>query len=563
MADQTDQATLSKVEFIKENSDGLRGTIEEVLNSDASHFEENDLQLLKFHGSYQQDDRDLRAERRKAKLDKAWIFMVRAKIPGGRVTAEQFLDMLDLGCKVGNGSIRITSRQGIQFHGVGKENLRYTIRRINQTALSTLGACGDVNRNVMCCGLVDQDWRRSLGMEQLCLQVADHFTPHATGYWEIWCDGERFGQKVEHTTHEPIYGARYMPRKFKIAVTVPEDNCVDVYTNDLGVEVVHHNGRVMAYDLIVGGGMGFAHGNEATYPRLGTRMVRVTPAELLEALETVLKIQRDYGDRSDRKHARLKYVVEQRGAEWFRDEMRRRTGRNYPEAGPLPPYKVLDHLGWEQRFDGRWNVGIHIDDGRVRDRDGAPLMTGLRRIVERFRPQVRMTPRQDVVLVGIDEKDRPEIQRLLDEHGLETDAGLKRMRRLSMACVALPTCGLALAESERYMPSLLRQLDALGVGDEPVEIRMTGCPNSCVRSPLAEIGVVGRGPGKYALYLGGNQEGTRLAFPFLERVDDTQLAQVIFRLIDAWRRETGRAASFGDWSTQKGCQALEPIAALD
>jgi len=550
---------LSKNESIKESSEGLAGTIAEVYSGEASHFDDPDMQLLKFHGTYQQDDRDLRAERRKAKLDKAWSFMVRAKIPGGLLTAEQFLSMIEIGRGLANDSVRITSRQGIQFHGVGKENLKGVMRAIHEARLTTLGACGDLNRNTMCCPVADLDWRRGLGMGELCNQIADHFTPRATAYWEIWCDGEKWGEKLTRQTEEPIYGKAYLPRKFKMAVCLPEDNCVDVYTQDLGAEAVHEDGRLLAYDLIVGGGMGFTHGQEKTFPRLGSRLLRVPPADALAVIETIFKVQRDHGNRSDRKLARMKYLIETRGEDWFKQEIFSRIGKEYPDAGPMPEYKVGDHLGWNEGPEDKLFVGIHVANGRLADGESGALLTGMREVVERFRPEVRLTARQNVVLAGIDPADQAEVQRMLDANGLSTNGEPPNLRRLAMACVALPTCHLALAEAERQMPTLLDQLEDLGVAAEPVELRMTGCPNSCVRSPMSEIGLVGRGPGKYAVYLGGNQEGTRLAFSFKERVDESELGGMISRLIQAWRRETGRGVSFGDWARAKGGETLAEL----
>lgn len=554
-----DEPKLSKVESIKAESGALAGTIEEVLQGESSHFEEADYQLLKFHGTYQQDNRDTRIERKRAGLDKDWIFMVRAKLPGGRLSAEQYLGMDEIARQYSYGSIRLTSRQGIQFHGVGKENLKSMIRAINDAGLTTLGACGDVNRNVMCCAVSDLDWRSRLEMDQLAVQIAERFAPQSTSYWEIWCDGEKAGLPVTPSREEPIYGKNYLPRKFKMAVGVAEDNCVDLYTQDIGAEAVHQDGRIVAYDLIVGGGMGFSHGKEETEPLLGKRLVRVEPSEALEVIEEIVKLQRDHGNRADRKQARLKYLVRDRGADWLREELSRRLGRELAPAGPMPEYQVHDHLGWHQAVDGSWFVGIHIPHGRIRDADGWPAQKALREIIDRFKPQVRITPKSHLILAGVSEDDRAGIEAMLVDFGLHTDQNLQPIDRLAMACVALPTCGLALAESERYLPKLVEELIGRGLGDAPVEIRMTGCPNSCVRSPVAEIGVIGRGPGKYALFLGGNQQGTRLAFKVKEIVKDSELADTIERLIAAWREQTRQSVAFGDWAAAQGPGALAEL----
>lgn len=560
MSQDETQPKPSKVEEIKDASNGLAGRIEEVYNSDATHFDEAEYQLLKFHGSYQQDNRDSRVERRRQKLDKEWMFMVRARIPGGRMTALQYLAFDEIADVCANGTLRLTSRQAIQYHGVGKENLKNLIRRTNDARLSTISACGDVNRNSMCCPVSDLDWRVGLGLEKLTNQIADHFTPHSTAYWEIWCDGERWGEPVVPNREEPIYGKHYLPRKFKMSVIVPEDNCVDAYTQDISAEAVHDGKNLLAWDILAGGGMGFSHSAEATKPLLAKRLVRVAPEDAIAVIETIVKIQRDHGDRSDRKHARMKYLMDERGPDWFRAQIFERLGREFAEAGPMPAYKVLDHLGWHEANDGSLFVGIHIPGGRIKDFEGGQWRTGLRKIVERFGVNLRLTAKQDIVLTDIKPADRDAIQGMIDDHALKTDAGIPMLQRLSLACVALPTCGLALAESERYMPSLLEELRQRGLGDAPVEIRMTGCPNSCVRTPVAEIGIVGRGPRKYAVYLGGDQGGTRLAYLFEETVPDEQLAPMIETLINAWRgSEAAQGVSFGQWTADQGREALQAL----
>jgi sulfite reductase beta subunit-like hemoprotein len=557
---QDKEARLTKVETIKTESNGLAGAIADSLASAATHFDDAEIQLIKFHGSYQQDNRDLRAERRKQGLDKAWSYMVRCRIPGGRVTRDQYLALDRLGEDYSHDrSLRLTSRQGVQYHGIGRERLKQLVRAINDTRLTTLGACGDVNRNVMACGVGDLDWRSKLDLSGLAAKLANHFAPRSTAYWEIWCDGEKWGERVTPNRDEPIYGRTYMPRKFKMAVAVPEDNDVDLYTQDIGWEIVHENGNLKAFDVIVGGGMGYSHGKQQTYPRLGERAVRIAPAKLLEVAEAIVGIQRDNGDRTDRAHARLKYVMAERGLDWFKAELFKRLGRELPDAGPMPQYKIDDHLGWHESPDGAVYVGVHIANGRVIDRDAAAMKTGLRKAVEAHVETVCITPRQNVVLKLVSPDRRAEVGRILDDHGLATNGTISRLNRLAMACVALPTCGLALAESERYLPGLIAELERAGVGDAPVEIRMTGCPNSCVRTPTAEIAIVGRGPRKYALYVGGNQQGTRLATLLKETVTDEQLAPIIESLIVAWRGRTGGAASFGDWAHSQGMQALGEI----
>lgn len=549
---------LHKQEEFKAESNGLEGTVPGTYASDASHFEERDLGILKTHGTYQQDNRDERTERKRANLDKAWIFMVRCKIPGGRVTADQYLALDEIAGWT-YGSLRVTVRQGIQFHGVGKANLKKTIKAINDSRLTSLGACGDVNRNVMACPVSDLDWRTPLGLEDIANQLADHFAPHSTAYYEVWCDGEKLGKKLQRNREEPIYGKTYLPRKFKMAVTVPEDNCVDIYTHDLGVEVVHDGKKALAYDLIIGGGMGYTFSKEETYPRMGSRFVRVGQAELVQVVEEIVKIQRDFGGRVDRNHARLKYLLDDRGLDWAREELFRRLGRELPEAGASPAYEVQDHLGWNEDKTGRAYLGIPIANGRIQDTDEARIKTGLRALVERFRPSIRLTPHQNVILAGLDPAHRDAVERMLDDHGIKPVEQIAPLRRRAIACPALPTCGLALADSERAIPQILARLEELGSADRQIEMRMTGCPNSCVRTPNAEIAITGRGPGKYAIHVGGSPEGTRLALLLDDKTDIKDVPETLHLLIQAWKRESRNGERFGDWSHRVG---IEPLTKL-
>ncbi len=548
---------LSKVEHVKEASNGLAGTLKEVYESSESHFSDDDAALIKHHGSYQQDNRDERAALKREGKDKAWIFMVRTKIPGGRLTAEQYLAEDEIARKFTYGSVRVTSRQGIQFHGVGKENLKKTIKAINDARMTTLGACGDVNRNTMACPVCDLDWRADLHLENLALRIADHFTPHSTAYYEIWCDGEKMGQPVTPTREEPLYGKTYLPRKFKMSVAVPEDNCVDLYSHDLAAEAVHDGKKVLAYDLLVGGGMGFTHAKKETYPRIASRICRIKPEEAIEVIETIVKIQRDFGGRADRIHARIKYLLDDRGLDWFKAELFKRLGRDLPEAGPQPKYKILDHLGWHESRDGKLYVGIHIANVRIKDSEKSKLQSGLREIVARFKPEVRLTPLQNFVMAGIDPKQKSEYERMFNDFGIATVEKTPILERRSMACPALPTCGLALADSERALPSILDQIVALGSGGHQIELRMTGCPNSCVRTPMAEIGISGRGPGKYVMHIGGSHEGTRLAYHFRESVTTEELPTLVHQMIQAWQRGKSGAESFGDWAQRLGREGVE------
>jgi sulfite reductase (ferredoxin) len=558
-ADQTEK-NLAKVETYKLESCGLASDLKEQYESDASHFDDCGYQLMKFHGSYQQDDRDLRTERRKAKMDKAWIFMLRVKIPGGKISAEQYLAFDRMADDMCNQTIRITSRQGIQFHGIGKVDLKNMIQAIDDIRMTTQGACGDINRNIMCCPVCDLDSRSSLHMQKLCDEFAHYFRPHSTAFYEVFCDGSMMGSKVTPNRTEPLYGDDYLPRKFKMAIAVPEDNCVDLYTQDLGIEAVHENGKIEGYDLIVGGGLGFHHGVEATYPRVGTRLARVEPAGILQAAEAVVLIQKEHGDRTNRKHARLKYTIDDMGLDGFRDELNKRMGRELEPAGPMPDYSNLDHLGWHEiGGNDQLYVGLHITNGRIQDDGQGKLKTGLHEIISRYQPQVRLTPRQNIILAGIKARDRSSVEAMMREHGLCTDEGTSRLNRLAMACPALPTCGLALAEAERYIPKLLKELESDDLGAKDIEIRMTGCPNCCVRSPMAEIGIIGRGPGRYAIYLGGNQENTRLAFLYCEKILEKDIAALVGNLTREWENQKQNGQSFGDWAWSRGPESLQPL----
>ncbi len=560
MKSQQGEKKLSKVEIYKQESQGLAANLKEQYEGKSSHFDDRGYQLMKFHGSYQQDDRDLRAERRKTKMDKAWIFMLRVKIPGGKVSPDQYLAFDQMADEMCNQTIRITSRQGIQFHGIGKDGLRKMIRAIDAIRMTTQGACGDINRNVMCCPICDLDTYSGLKMQQLGDEIAHHFRPHSTAFYEIFCDGKIMGSPMNPCRDEPVYGADYLPRKFKMGIAVPEDNCVDLYTQDLGIEVVHENGTLIGYDLIVGGGLGFHHGVEATYPRVGSRLVRVEPTRIMQAIESIVQIQKEYGDRTNRKHARLKYTIDDRGVDWFKDELDKRMGMALSPAGSMPEYSNKDHLGWHECMDGKLYVGLHIANGRILDDpDGSKMKTGLREIIARFKMQVRLTARQNIILAGINAGDQNEVQSMLEEHGLRTDADTPRLNRLAMACPALPTCGLALAESERYIPKLLTELGRMGLGAKDIEIRITGCPNCCVRSPMAEIGIIGRGPCRYAVYLGGNQENTRLGFLFSEKILEQDIPTLIGNLALEWENQKQNGQSFGDWAMKRGPESLRSL----
>src|SRR5262245_28016822 len=490
----------SGVEVVKENSRQLRGSIAEELGRDTDQFTEADKNLLKFHGTYQQEDRDARKNRSRAGVGKHFMFMVRCKIPGGRLTAEQYLAIDRLADRHANGTLRFTSRQGIQLHGVLKRDLHVTIAGINECLLTTLGACGDVERNVMACPAPHHHDGVHAQLQQIAALLARHFAPRSGAYHEIWLNGSLVSGRVVSgengpTTHhsplttpveeEPIYGKVYLPRKFKTGLALPDDNCIDVYAQDLGLLAVVERGTIAGYNVLVGGGMGMTHGNASTFPFLA-RPITYTPAEQVVAMaEAVIKLFRDHGNRADRKRARIKYLVHDWGVEKFREVL-----AGYLGGTPLAPKPVevsgYDlHLGWHEQGDGRWYYGLSVENGRVKDEGSHRLRTGLRAAVGRFQPGVRLTPMQDILLCDLEERDRAEVERVLREHGVRPPEEVSSVRRHSMACPAIPTCGLAISEAERALPGIIDELEGelkrLGLGDERMSVRMTGCPNGCAR----------------------------------------------------------------------------------
>jgi sulfite reductase (ferredoxin) len=555
----------SKVERIKMGSDYLRGQIVEELEQNTARFSEEQIQLLKFHGTYQQENRDQRQTRKAAGEEKAYQFMVRARIPGGHLTAEQYLAEDDLAGRYGNGTLRLTTRQSIQLHGVLKGNLRETIRQINLAQFSTLSACGDVNRNVMACPAPTAS-RAHARVHEIAQRIAMHLAPHSKAYYEIWVDGEKVENEEHEEVVEPIYGPTYLPRKFKIGVAFPHDNCIDVYTQDIGL-IAHLEGEpdtddehLAGFTVVIGGGMGATHGKAETYPALAQPLCFVTPDEVLEICETVVTVQRDYGDRQNRKHARMKYVVAERGIPWFRAEVESRLGRSLQDPRPVSWSEVEDHLGWHQQGDGRWFVGVYVENGRVWDLGEMRLRTGLRAIVDEFRPGIRLTAQQNILLVDIAEEQRPAVEARLAEYGITSDPNSLGLHRLAMACPALPTCGLALAEAERVSASLVTKIEeelrTLGLGGEPISIRMTGCPNGCARPYMGDIGIVGRTKDIYNIYLGGDQPNTRLNTLYTGMVHFNDLVDTLHPVLLIWRDERQEGEKFGDFCHRVGVDYL-------
>lgn len=557
----------SKVERIKKESKYLQGQITEQLKEDTARFTEDQVQLLKFHGTYQQEDRDLRQARKASGEEKAYQFMVRARIPGGYLTAEQYLAEDDLAERYANGTLRLTTRQSIQLHGILKGNLRAAIHEINLAQFSTLSACGDVNRNVMACCAPTAS-RAHARVYEVTRTIAMHLAPHTKAYHEIWVDGEKVeNEQPEEEVVEPIYGPTYLPRKFKIGVAFPNDNCIDVYTQDIGL-VAHLAGEpgsadehLEGFTVLIGGGMGMTHGKADTYPHLALPFCYVTPEEVLEVVEAIVTVQRDYGDRTNRKHARMKYVVAERGIPWFRAEVESRIGRGLQDPREVSWDGVEDHLGWHAQGDGRWFVGIYVENGRVKDLGEVRMRQGLRAVIDEFRPGVRLTAQQNILLVDITEEQRPAVEARLAEYGIVSNPKKLGLRRLAMACPALPTCGQALAEAERVSPTFVTQIEedlrALGLEGEELSIRMTGCPNGCARPYMGDIGIVGRTKDIYNIYVGGDQPNTRLNTLYATMVHFSNLAATVHPLLVIWRDERQAGEKFGDFCYRVGVEYLQ------
>lgn len=561
----SEEAKLSKLEHLKEQSRQLRGTIAEELLNDAEDFTDDADKLLKHHGTYLQDDRDDRKAKNAdgTKKGKSYIMMVRTRIPGGKITADQLLAELDLCEKYGNGTLRITTRQGLQLHGVLKKNLKETIRAINQTMLTTLAACGDVNRNVMACPAPIYNDSVRTEMQAMADKLAEHFKPKTTGYYEIWLRDEN-GQEVDacefKPVEEPIYGTYYLPRKFKMAVALPEDNCVDVYTNDLGLLTIHENGKVIGYNVLVGGGMGRTPSAEKTFPAIAHRMAFVTPDQAVAVAEAVVKVQRDFGNREDRKVARLKYLIHNWGLEKFKAKVEEYYGKPLPAPHPADVTDVDDHMGWHEQGNGKWFLGINIECGRIKDEGDLRIKTALRTILGKYRMECRLTPLQGIILCDIEASQKDDIARTLREHGIKLAEELTPVRRYAIACPAYPTCGLSITESERIMPQLIDdievELSKHGLLKDRISIHMTGCPNGCARPYTPDIGFVGKTLGKYSIFLGGNVQGTRLAFLYKDLVPMADVVPTLAPVFAYYKAERRASESFGDFCLRKGAEDL-------
>ena len=558
MSTEPTAAKPSPVEGIKDTSNYLRGTLAAEVAADTDHFTESSKQLVKFHGTYQQEDRDARKKRDKPGVGKAYMMMIRLRLPGGVLTADQYLAMDAIAQRHANGTLRFTTRQSIQLHGVLKKNLKSTIADINHTLLSTISACGDVNRNVMSCPAPLPDAVRKLNNE-LCNRVADHLTPHAgkKAYHEIWLNGESVTPPSEPAEAEPIYGKLYLPRKFKTAFGLPDDNCVDIYANCLGFQAIAENGRPVGYNLIVGGGMGMTNSKPETFPHLGREVCYVEPDQVVAAAEAVVKLFRDHGNRSDRKRARIKYLMADWGVERFREVFRRDYFRTPLVAPKHAPVTAVDlHLGWHSQGGDRWFYGVSVENGRVKDEGTLRLRSGLLAVVSKLRCSVRVTPQQDVLLCDIATADKATVEAILADHGVLPAEKLSPLQKWSLACPAIPTCPLAISESERYLPTLVdeleKELTGLGLGDTPLSLRMTGCPNGCARPYNSDVGLVGRSGDKYTLYVGGRIEGDRLSYELQDLLPKDRIIPTLKKVLAVYKTDRQPGEGFGDYVTRLG-----------
>jgi sulfite reductase (NADPH) hemoprotein beta-component len=538
-------------ETLKADSDQLRGTVEQSLADEiTAAVSADDAKLIKFFGIYQQDDRDVRDERRRQKLEPAYTFMARVRLPGGVCSPSQWLKLDELARTYGGRTLRLTTRQTFQLHHVMKHDLRTVIQGLRDVLLDTKAACGDDTRGVMC--TVNPNLSRVHAEVYELARLASEHALHRTGaYDEIWYGAER---STADGPEEPFYGRTYLPRKFKIGFAIPPSNDIDVYAQDLGlIAIASDDGRLEGFNVAIGGGLGRTDQAPATYPRLASVIGYIDAGQLLETIDAVMSVQRDYGDRVDRAHARFKYTIDDKGLDWITEEIERRLGHALAPARPYDFTSNGDPLGWTTGEDGREHCTLFIENGRL----NLAELDGLRAVADVHRGTFRLTPNQSLIVSDIDPEDRPAIEALLREHGLaESEGGRSALRLNSMACVALPTCGLAMAESERYLPTLLGKveaiLDAHGLRDDPITIRMTGCPNGCARPYIAEIGLTGRAPGKYNLYLGGGFHGQRLNKMHLENVGEPAILEALDTTLGHYARDREPGERFGDFAIRAG-----------
>ena len=546
---------LNSVEIIKAASNYLRGTIAEELDNDKEAFEKATTQLIKHHGMYQQDDRDARNVKVPGgKSQRTNSVMVRVKLPGGKLEGRQLLGMLDLCEELAGENIRLTNRQDIQVHFVRKRHVRQFVRRVNELGLTTLGACGDVERNVLCCPAPLRHDPIHDQMQKLADALTRHLLPRTPAYKEIWLQGSPAAERYpvsEGDEVEPLYGKNYLPRKFKTAVALATDNCIDAYANDLGFLAIAENGQILGYNVVVGGGFGVTLGKKDTFPAVAQKLTFVKPDDVLDLTTAIIKVQRDYGFRADRRRARMKYLLADWGLPRFKTQVEEYFGRKLPEPHPAEVSGFDDHLGWHDQGDGRWFYGLNVENGRVLDREGFRLKAAIREICARFDPKVRVTAHQSLLFIDLASDAQSGIEEILHRHGVKTLEQISTVRRWSMACVALPTCPLAVTESERVLPGLIDQLEQelerLGLSKEAFTTRMTGCPNGCARPYNADIGLSGRTKDKYTIYLGGRRLGDRLAFVYKDIVPLAEIVPTLVPVFTRFKAERQNGETFGDF----------------
>jgi sulfite reductase (NADPH) hemoprotein beta-component len=547
---------LSAMEKLKARSRYLRGELaEDMADPLTGGVSEDSTQLLKFHGMYLQDDRDLRPERMKKKLEKAFGFMIRIRLPGGVITPQQWLALDEIARLYAGDTLRLTTRQTFQMHGVLKFNVKTALKAINAVALDTIAACGDDTRGVMAVSNPHQSAVHAEAFD-LAQRTSLHLKPRSRAYYEIFLDGEKVAGEGERDDVEPIYGKTYMPRKFKIGFAVPPSNDIDVFSQDLGfIAIVGNDGAIAGWNVAIGGGMGMTHGEPETYPRIADVIGFCLPQDVIAVAEAVCTIQRDWGDRTNRKHARLKYTLDDRGADAFRAEIAKRASKPLEAARPYTFTSNGDRYGWTEGENGKQHLTLFVENGRLRDfPDGRRLLTGMRRIADAHDGEIRLTPNQNIIIANVASDKREAIEQIVTEHGMTGRAS--GLRRNSIACVALPTCGLALAESERYLPHLIDALDdklaAHGLTEDDIVIRMTGCPNGCARPYLAEIALVGKGPGRYNLYLGAAFDGSRMNKLYAEDLDHDGIVAALDPVLAAYAKERQPGERFGDFTIRTG-----------
>ncbi|MEZ4631217.1 MAG: NADPH-dependent assimilatory sulfite reductase hemoprotein subunit [Deinococcales bacterium] len=560
-------AKANKVESYKLESNYLRGPVAEELASETLNVSEESYQLLKFSGLYQQDDRDQRKALREQGLDRAWSFMLRGKSSGGALSAKQYLVYDELADLYGNGTLRFTTRQAIQLHGIIKHDLKATLQKIHEALLTSLGGCGDVSRNVMACPAPEASRKQAL-LQDIAKDIDLHLMPRSGAYYELWIDGEKqkvadvpstvYTQAVDEV--EPIYGKTYLPRKFKIGIAFPEDNCVDVFTQDIGIVPVMLDDELKGYNLLVGGGMGMSHTDKDTFPRLGDRLGMVEPQQLLAAVEGIVSIQRDYGNRENRKLSRMKYLLEDWGVERFKQELEVRVGFKLSPWFEVGEFKLDDHLGWREQGDGRYYFGLPIENGRIKDDENQGLRSAIREILRALGCEIRISPQHNMLFINLKAEDKDFIEAILRNYRVKTRDEISLARRYGMACPALPTCSLAVADAERALPGVIEGLEphliSLGLTQDPISIRMTGCPNGCARPYTAELAFVGQSLDLYKIYVGGSFEGTRLVSEYAEKVPRHALVDRVVPLLRYWKDHRNPQEKFGDFCHRIGIDTL-------